>query len=203
MATQTISSRSCLLVTVVVLTANVAGLSGGRGAHGQEGAKGSSPTIEEIRGRIAHLKAQVERQQSQLQVLEASLSRLQAIQAELKASIESHPQNRVHSLDERRSLRDQAIADKMEWTWSDERATLNSSVREIADGYGVQLDPSKETPGYSLITLTRAGTKVYSWDGHAHSVFVVSGDVLYYADFPGVGPGCTVIAHDLKGGKLR
>jgi hypothetical protein len=206
MATRPICTQFCLFVTIIAIAGNVAGLSGGRPAHGQEEAAGSPRTIEEVRGLVARLEAHVEHERTQLQKTEASLRRARALLGELDGSRGNQPgvhaQNRAHSPDERRGLRDQAIADKMEWKWSDERATLDSSVREIADGYEVQLDPSKENPGYSLITLTRTGMTVYSWDGHVYSAFVIVRDVLYYADSPPASPGCTVIAHDLKGRKL-
>ena len=42
---------------------------------------------------------------------------------------------------------------------------------------------------------------MFSWAGHAHSVFSQDGAVLYYADYWPDRTGCEIVARDLKAGK--
>ena len=206
MATRTRRTHLCLLLTIVAVAGNLAGVSGGRPAHGQDDAKGSPRTIDEIRSLVAELAAHAERERTHLQMTEASLRRARALLGELEGSrgnqTGNHPQNTVHSLEERRHLRDQTFAEEMGWKWSDERATLKASVRELPDGYKVQFDQTKEKSSALTITVTRAGQTVYSLEGHEYSVFVVARDILYYADFEPGHSGCTIDAYDLKAGKV-
>jgi hypothetical protein len=47
----------------------------------------------------------------------------------------------------------------------------------------------------------RDGRRIYAWTGHAHSVFRIVGDRLYYADFKPNGSGGGIVAVDLKAEK--
>src|SRR6476660_8728792 len=134
-----VPSLSTVMTSALVLTGIGIGISGGR-SHAQtnapsgEGAKGSVRTIEEVRGLVAELEAQVERQRSQLQMTEASLRRARALLGELEGGQgnrqedsgqqdgrlnrrESQGQQRLFvSPEEHRRLPDQAAAEKKEWS---------------------------------------------------------------------------------------
>ncbi len=47
----------------------------------------------------------------------------------------------------------------------------------------------------------RDGKEALTVSGHAHSVFRIDGNVLYFAHFPTNTAGCTVAAYDLAAGK--
>jgi hypothetical protein len=205
MATRTSCTHLCLLLTIVAVAGNLDGLARGRPAHGQEVAKESPRTIDEIRSLVADLAAHAGRERTQLQMTEASLRRARALLGELEASRGNpqgnYPRSSVLSLEERRGLRDQTIAEEMGWKWSDERATLKASVRAIPDAYKVRFDQTKGKPYALTIAITSPGQKAYSWEGHEYSVFIVARDILYYVDFGPGSNGCAVIAYDLKAGK--
>lgn len=214
MATRSVPTQCAVMMAALALTGNGIGLSGGRPAHAQgaapsgEGSEGPARTIEEVRGLVAELEAQAERQRSQLRMSEASLRRARALLDELEGGRgnrregQSRPRNTVLSPEEERSLPDQAAAEKKEWTWAEDRATPQASARQLGDGFKVQISPTKDKPLSLTLTLTREGRTVYSWEGHEHSVFVRAGDVLYSADFSPFSTGCAVIAYDMKAGKL-
>lgn len=214
MATRIVRIQCLTVVAASVLALNGEGLSGARPAHAQsavasgEEVTGSARTIEEVRGLVAELEAHAERQRSQLQMTEASLRRARALLDKMEGgrgnSQQGHvPANTVHSPEERRSLPEQAAAEKKEWSWSKDRATAKASARVLGDGCKVQIDPLEGKPWALKLTLTREGQTIYSWEAHAYSVFVLARDVLYRADFQPGSTGCAVIAYDLKVGKLR
>ncbi len=84
-------------------------------------------------------------------------------------------------------------------------------VRRASDGegqcagaggvYEVQLDPIPGKAWALTLTLKREGQPVYSWEGHAYSVFVLADNVLYWRTSCPRARVCAVIAYDLKGGK--
>jgi hypothetical protein len=214
MTTRIVHIRCLVAVTAFVLAQDGACRSGRWEAQAQsptgsgEDVKRSARAIEEARGLVVELEAQVQRQRSQLQMTEASLRRARALVVELEGgrgtSQQGHAQqgNTFHSPEERRGLPEQAAAEKTEWSWSEEQATAEASARGLGGDYRVQIEPTPGKPSASTISLTRDGQPIYSWEGHTYSVFVLAHDVLYRADFSPGQTGCTVIARDLKAGKL-
>jgi hypothetical protein len=213
MATRIVPIPCLVAVTTFVLTGNGVGLSGGPQARAQGAAqsrerepKGTPKTIGQVRGLVADLEAQAERQRTELRMTEAALGRARNLLAELEGDGGNSPQGHTQrptalSPEERRSLPEQAAAEEKKWAWSDDRATAASSARALAGGYRVQFDPIPGKPGALTLTVTREGQAVHSWEGHPYSVFVLSHDLLYRADFQPSRTGCAVIAYDLAGGK--
>ena len=166
-------------------------------------------TIRELRGLVAELEIHVEQQDRQIESAKRSLSRARDLLHELEADPEA--ELTLPGQQGRRSpswfanggrLRDQTAAEETAWRWSDERSELEFSLRELGGGYKARTEPIPESPEGVVVALMRDGKDVFSWRGHQHSVFVVAQDVLYLADFSSIASGCTVLAHDLKEGKL-
>ena len=205
------ASRRFVVILTGALVAGVIGHHEGRPGLAQEpappgeGANHSARTVAEVRGLVAELELQAERQRDQLQATEASLSRTRALLWELEgggAGARPGVQPRLHSPEEERKLPDQAAAETTEWRWADERANPQACARRLGDGYGVQITPAPGKPWASTITVTHGGRALYSWEGHEFSVFARAGDALYYADFHPRKSGCAVVAYDLKDRKL-
>lgn len=182
-------------------------------ARGQQadrpGAESKAPAaaIGQARALVAELEAQVERQRAEVRRSEANLVQARALLAQLedspKRAPQTYPQNgrRSHTLEDRRRLSDQSVAEKAQWTWSDETATAEACARQLRGGYEATITPS--TGGFltATITITHDGRTVASWKGHRYSTFVIAHDVLYRTDFSPTSTGCDAIAYDLKQGQ--
>jgi len=212
MTISSVHSYRVTLFAALAITGSGISFSGGI-ASAQDGtsSKGGSTqsrTLEEVRGLVAELEEQAERQRSQLRMSEASLRRAKSLLVELEGDHGSrldgpkYPRNSRLSPEEERSLPDQAAAVKQEWRWDEERTSPQSSMRQLGEGYKLQTARTKGEPWSLTFTLNRGGQADYSWDGHENTVFVRGGDVLYRADFRPNASGCAVIAYDLRAGTL-
>lgn len=97
----------------------------------------------------------------------------------------------------------QRAAERAEWSWSDERATPLygiSQSRGLFDSIRIDcllVDGFRQF----VYSIRRDGETVYSWKGHAATVFRVIDDRLYYADFHPSRTGGDLVAVDLTTGK--
>ena len=165
---------------------------------------GSPQTIDEVRSLVADLEVLVAAQQEQLLRSETSLTRTRGLLKKLQGitarkglpAFSSEEERRRHSL-----LAAQAVVDKMEWKWSDDRTLPFYSAEHLEGGYKVEITPPPEFPWALTFRVTKDGKDLYFWKGHYYSVFAQANDVLYVADFHFGMPGCTLVAHDLKAGK--
>ena len=94
----------------------------------------------------------------------------------------------------------QKKAEQAPWAWSDERASVTYSARQLGGGYKAEFRPC-DTFGYGTVRVLKDGGVVHSFAGHTRTVFAVRDDILYYADFGPITSGCAVVAYDLKAKK--
>jgi hypothetical protein len=182
-----------------------------RGQGADESARnpaGVPTTIDEIRGLVAELEAQVEAQRGQIQKTEASLLRARALLADLErgraASI--HDPDRPApplSLDpawapQEKHLPEQALAGKTPWSWPSETATPEACARSFGGGYEVDIVEPPAPSSYPRIRVRQDGEEIIAWRAHSASVFVRHGDMLYYADFHPNATGCAIVAYNLQ-----
>jgi hypothetical protein len=97
----------------------------------------------------------------------------------------------------------QKIADKEEWKWEKEQASVFYSQKQYKGAYEVDLQkPGIEGGNASTTIRFKDGDKeIYSLIGHDGTVFAERKNVLYYADFSPYSSGCSVVAYDLKAKK--
>ncbi len=95
----------------------------------------------------------------------------------------------------------QKLADGARWGWQEEMANPLACVRQCGDKYDVSLSSRKDNRHVLTITVLLGNRPVYSWQGHEHSVFAITGDRLYYANFHPSSDGGNIVAVDLKTGK--
>lgn len=90
----------------------------------------------------------------------------------------------------------QALADKQQWEWADDRAGLIHSLLTYQGFHEIQA----ARVGLSGLSLR---VKPHNWvnfafDVHAATAFVGAGDMVYWADYHPGKPGCTLRAYDLR-----
>ena len=97
----------------------------------------------------------------------------------------------------------QKIADKEEWKWEKEQASVFFSQKQYKGGCEVELQKPGLEGGIANTTIRfKDGDKeVLSMIGHDGTVFVERKNDLYYADFSQYSSGCSMIAYDLKAKK--
>jgi hypothetical protein len=93
----------------------------------------------------------------------------------------------------------QAKADAMPWKFSDKAASATASAARLPKPYDA--DVNVNDVRRATIQLKRAGKALYDWEGHSETVFIVTGDVLYYTNHHPNASGCQLIAIDLESGK--
>ena len=196
---------SCLFaVAVSVLACGAAALPGDPPAPAQvndpsgDKATGSARTIEEVRGLVAELEAHVERQRSQLETTEASLKRVSPCQRAGRES-DAQPANLFPEQPEsfvgrraqpsRPGCRQDNGVEVVRGSGHGILQCANTPRRNQAQ---ISTTPGKAWE--STIALIRDGHTVFSWQGHENSVFVISHDVLFRAQFEPGRTGCQVIA---------
>jgi len=95
------------------------------------------------------------------------------------------------------------LRDDQHWDWSLERANpLYCLLQQSGDEYDVTLSSAHREPGVVKIAVARDHKTAYEWAGHAHTVFQIVGDRLYYADYSSLGSGGTIVAVNLATGKV-
>jgi len=95
------------------------------------------------------------------------------------------------------------LRDNQHWDWSLVHANpLHGLLQQTGDKYDVTLSGDHRKPGEVTIVIARDQATVYQWMGHAHSVFQIVGDRLYYADYSIQGTGGAIVAVDLTTGKI-
>jgi len=97
----------------------------------------------------------------------------------------------------------QKVADKEDWKWDKEQASVFYSQKQYKGGYEVEL----QNPGLegaianTTIRFKDGDNEAFSIIGHDGTVFAERKNVLYYADFSPWSSGCSVVAYDLKSKK--
>src|SRR5262249_48755817 len=92
-------------------------------------------------------------------------------------------------------------AERTAWQWDETRASIEDSARRCRGVYQAQAAPDSARSWAAPVHFTRDGKVVYTRVGNFRTVFVVRGDVLYWADFCPSSSGCTLIAIDLTNRK--
>lgn len=157
-----------------------------------------SSSVEDLRRLSSDLEASVASQKEQLRRTEESLARVKSLLAARQPSGQAIAQF-SRAEDERRhaALPAQRGVDEMEWEWSDAQADAEYSARQLKEETKVEAVPVPGEPRARALHLVRDGREVFSWQGHSHTVFVLAGHVLYWADFQPSGNGCELVAYDL------
>jgi hypothetical protein len=93
----------------------------------------------------------------------------------------------------------QKKADAMAWQFSKKAASPAASAKALPKPY--EADVTVNDPWRANLGIKKSGKVLYEWQGHAETVFVVTGDVLYYTDHDQTSTGCQVVAVDLTNGK--
>ncbi len=93
----------------------------------------------------------------------------------------------------------QAVADasKWDWKWTAE-PSLDKCSSKVPKPYKID---SAFKNGHARIGIAKDGKEVYHWRGHAESVLLILGDVLYHSEHGPTSSGCIVRAVDLTTGK--
>jgi hypothetical protein len=141
MAASIVSAGRTTVVVTLVFAVGVIGDPVRRAVRAQDPrpqpgeAKRSERAIEELRGLIAELEVQADRERTQLQMTEASVRRARALLKELEIGPsdreEGQRSHTVHSARAEQNLPEQAAAQSKEWRWAEElttrRAVRNAS----------------------------------------------------------------------------
>jgi hypothetical protein len=117
------------------------------------------------------------------------------VQRELEAA--TVPENRRQD----DPLPEQAVVEKMEWKWSDERASVQYCAQNVGGGYRIDFRSSGNPLRPLTIRLSDDGGEVLSWEGHKYFAFVRHANLLYYAEFSPRANGCAVVVYDLEARK--
>jgi hypothetical protein len=100
----------------------------------------------------------------------------------------------------------QKIADKEEWKWDKEQASVFYSQKHYDGKYEIELQkpPRWDFAAVNIHMVVRFkddDKDVYCWSGHDGTVFAVRQEVVYYADYAPYSSGCAVVAYDLQAKK--
>jgi hypothetical protein len=97
----------------------------------------------------------------------------------------------------------QKVAEKEEWKWDKEQASVFYSQKQYKGSYEVELQKPGLEGGIANTTIRfkDGDNEIFSIIGHDGTVFAERKNVLYYADFSQWSSGCTVVAYDLKSKK--
>ena len=95
----------------------------------------------------------------------------------------------------------QAEADRAEWKWADERATVLDAVLHASCDYEISLLRKKGAWGDLTIRFADKDRVALVIEGHVGTTFVTDGTVVYYADYRLMSSGCALVAFDLKARK--
>lgn len=87
------------------------------------------------------------------------------------------------------------------WSWMPERASIMFSLLEASSPYDIRVLRPHDKRGVLSFQIMDGDREVYGWLGHAHSVFVLRGQRLYYASYSTESCGGVVVAVDLSVGK--
>lgn len=74
-------------------------------------------------------------------------------------------------------------------------------ITQCGNRYDIRLLSKAEDRHAYTITILSGSREIYSWEGHANSVFRILDDRLYYARFHPSSSGGTIVAIDLNTGK--
>jgi hypothetical protein len=90
------------------------------------------------------------------------------------------------------------------WRWSDIEATpLGCNAGNPSGNYDLQFIRYAKTPAQLTIKITSGDKEIYTWIGHANTVFAIRGDLLFYANFSPISSGGEIVSVDLTSGKER
>ena len=95
----------------------------------------------------------------------------------------------------------QVEAERAEWKWSDERATVLDSMLRASCDYRIELLRKKKAWGELTIRFADKDGVALTIAGHAGTSFVTDGTIVYYADYHPISTGCSLIAYDLMAKK--
>jgi PQQ enzyme repeat len=95
----------------------------------------------------------------------------------------------------------QKIADSASWGWEDENASPFCGIRLAGAKYNIVMISNPNDRDSLTFKVLKGEKEVYTWLGHAYTVFRIQEDRLYYARFHPSGSGGSVVAVDLNTGK--
>jgi hypothetical protein len=97
----------------------------------------------------------------------------------------------------------QKVAETAKGDWPARNGDPFLCVGDGRQGYGLRMEVGGDRKSAVLFTITRSGKDVFSWVGHSHSVFAITNDTLFFADFSPRSEGGTIVAVDLGNGQVR
>ncbi len=89
------------------------------------------------------------------------------------------------------------LSDPIDFHWMPEQASILYSLEQYEGDYEIQLIRPAKSLGAMKIRFLKNGKERLAFAGHSKTVFVVEGDVVYYADYNYSAYGCVVKAYDL------
>ncbi|MHB9026530.1 MAG: WD40 repeat domain-containing protein [Armatimonadota bacterium] len=93
----------------------------------------------------------------------------------------------------------QLEANAMSWTWKDEWATPEHCAAGLRGNGPYHVEIAFGIYEQRIIRIRDEKDALrYVIQGHAHTTFVIDGDMLYYADYGDISNGATVVAVNLK-----
>ena len=95
----------------------------------------------------------------------------------------------------------QKTVDGARWGWSEKMSNPLGCITQCGRKYDIHLLSMKDDRYGLIITVLLDDQKVYTWQGHRHSVFRILYDRLYYAKFHPSSSGGSIVAVDLNTGK--
>ena len=97
----------------------------------------------------------------------------------------------------------QAVADGMMWEWDEKTASPVGCAAHPSFPSNLALRVTQPHGGRDAfrLELLEGNDTLYSWNGHARSVFFVFGDLLYLADYSPSGAGGQIECVNLRSGE--
>ena len=113
-----------------------------------------------------------------------------------KAEVDQEYENRYLSVQIDSAYQEKL--DSTEYYWSDNKASVLYSMKQIDKNYRIQLNYNPNNWGDLEIHIIKNKQKLFSINGHEETVFVIGDNILYYAIFSPISNGCTIAAYDLN-----
>lgn len=95
----------------------------------------------------------------------------------------------------------QKVADGAQWGWSESEAGPFYCMGQLPEKYGVRIATLPGERSRFTFAVTRDSRDLYTWRGHRWSIFRVSDDQLFYADWNPNASGGDIVAVDLRTAK--
>ena len=98
-------------------------------------------------------------------------------------------------------MEDQKRVEHLKWDWPPEEADLRHCVQKELSDYQTEIIHSKNGGGGLTLRIMKDGKEVYTFHSNVGTVLTRKGNVLFFAEFPGMTSGCSVFAYDIRAKK--